>query len=402
MKTKGEIFIHEITGFKTKEQLWNPYAWFQHMREKNPVYYDAEQDVWNVFRYEDAKRVLSDHQLFSSVRERSIVPVPRDNSGISLTLSDPPIHRKRRALIAKAFVPRSLEQWKPKIQAIVDRLLDNMQTQSTVDIVKAYAVPLPVTVIADLLGVPSRDWAQIKRWSNILFMGHHRGSIEHQKLQKDMAMKEFSEYLRPLVLEKRAHPQDDILSDLAMAEYEGSRLTDEEIVRTGIGLLGAGNETTTTLITNCFYCLLYDQPSAYEELHQHPELVPQAIDEALRYRFHICIDRTITQDTNVFGPPMKKGQIVIAWMSSANRDDRQFAHPEKFDIHRTGNDKHLTFGSGHHFCLGAPLARLEAEYALTSFVIRFPSASVSETFRLDEHMPDHSHKLSSLPIRIYG
>lgn len=187
-----------------------------------------------------------------------------------------------------------------------------------------------------------------------------------------------------------------------MAEYEGSRLTDEEIARTGIGLLGAGNETTTTLITNCFYSLLYDQPSAYDELCQHPELVPQTIDEVLRYRFHISIDRTITQDTNVFGPPMKKGQIVIAWMSSANRDDRQFAHPEKFDIHRIGNDKHLTFGSGHHFCLGAPLARLEAEYALTSFVKRFPFASASETFHIDEHMPDHSHKLSSLPIRIHG
>jgi cytochrome P450 family 106 len=281
-------------------------------------------------------------------------------------------------------------------------LIAEMEKYETVDIVEKLAVPLPVTVIADLLGVPNKDWRLIKHWSDILFRPYEKEHYDDIAKKKQQALKEFREYLYPIVQEKRKNPADDIISDLTRAELHGERLNDEEVVDSSRGLLGAGNETTTMLIANIFYCMLFDQPGVYQELREDISLVPDLIEEVLRFRFPASNDRRIVKDTNVFGPLMKKGQMIIAWAGSANRDESQFANAETFDIHRPNNKQHLTFGAGPHFCLGAPLARMEARIALTTFVKSFADIHPVENFNLTDHLiaSGVGQSLKSLPIRL--
>jgi len=392
------ILVHEISKLKTKEKLWNPYEWYKHMRENHPVYYDAEQDVWNVFLYDDVNRVLSDYRLFSSRRDRRQFSIPPLETRVNLNSSDPPEHRNIRSIVSKAFTPRSLQQWKPRIQAIANELVQDMNHFDEIDIVEQFAAPLPVTVISDLLGVPTTDRKQIKMWSDILFMPYSKEKFSNLDTQKEVTLHEFKAYLLPIVQEKRYHLKEDIISDLIRAEYEGERLTDEEIVTFSLGLLAAGNETTTNLIINSFYCFLVDAPGVYKELGESPELIPKAIEEVLRYRFPVTLARTITEDTTIFGPKMKKGQMIVTWISAANLDENKFPQADRFDLYRSGNEKHLTFGKGPHFCLGAPLARLEAEVALTTFISNFKKLELSPSFHLANCVLENEQTLKQLPI----
>ncbi|MBJ7932257.1 MULTISPECIES: cytochrome P450 [Bacillus cereus group] len=394
------ILVHEISKLKTKEELWNPYGWYQFMRDNHPVHYDEEQDVWNVFLYEDVNRVLSDYRLFSSRRERRQFAIPPLETRININSTDPPEHRNVRSIVSKAFTPRSLEQWKPRIQAIADELVKNIKKYDEVNIVNQFAAPLPVTVISDLLGVPTTDRKQIKEWSDILFMPYSKEKFNDLDAEKGIALNEFKAYLLPIVQEKRYHLTDDIISDLIRAEYEGERLTDEEIVTFSLGLLAAGNETTTNLIINSFYCFLVDSPGIYQELREEPKLVAKAIEEVLRYRFPVTLARRITEDTNIFGPLMKKDQMIVAWVSAANLDENKFSHASKYNLHRIGNEKHLTFGKGPHFCLGAPLARLEAEIALSTFINAFEKIELSPSFNLERCILKNEQTLKYLPIRL--
>ncbi|KQL44791.1 cytochrome [Brevibacillus choshinensis] len=401
--TNQTILLQEISNLTSKQSQWNPYPWYKEMREKHPVFYDAEQDVWNVFLYEHAKRVLFDHQFFSNKKERSFIPIPKimDNRS-NVNFCDPPEHRNRRALLAKAFTPRDLERWEPRIQAVVDELITEMEGLSTVDIVQKLAIPLPVTVIAELLGVPSKDREKIKAWSDIIFLPYAKETYNDTAARKMQVMKEFHDYLYPIVLEKRKHPTDDIISDLTKAELEGEQLTDEEVVSSAVGLLGAGNETTTTLISHVFYSMLFDKPGIYQELRADLSLVPKLIEEVLRYRFPSTNDRKVVQDTDILGQEMKHGQMVMVWTGAANRDESQFTRAEEFNIHRPENQHHLAFGAGPHFCLGAPLARMEARIALTSFVKRFDDIRQVEGFDVIEHLTDSAmgQALKSFPIMV--
>ncbi|MBF7149098.1 cytochrome P450 [Bacillus toyonensis] len=394
------ILVHEISKLKTKEELWNPYGWYQFMRDNHQVHYDEEQDVWNVFLYEDVNRVLSDYRLFSSRRERRQFAIPPLETRININSTDPPEHRNVRSIVSKAFTPRSLEQWKPRIQAIADELVKNIKKYDEINIVNQFAAPLPVTVISDLLGVPTTDRKQIKEWSDILFMPYSKEKFNDLDAEKGIALNEFKAYLLPIVQEKRYHLTDDIISDLIRAEYEGERLTDEEIVTFSLGLLAAGNETTTNLIINSFYCFLVDSPRIYQELREEPKLVAKAIEEVLRYRFPVTLARRITEDTNIFGPLMKKDQMIVAWVSAANLDENKFSHASKYNLHRIGNEKHLTFGKGPHFCLGAPLARLEAEIALSTFINAFEKIELSPSFNLERCILKNEQTLKYLPIRL--
>ncbi|PFE06679.1 cytochrome P450, partial [Bacillus cereus] len=378
------ILVHEISKLKTKEELWNPYEWYQFMRDNHPVHYDEEQDVWNVFLYDDVNRVLSDYRLFSSRRERRQFAIPPLETRININSTDPPEHRNVRSIVSKAFTPRSIEQWKPRIQSIANELVQHIGKYSEVNIVEEFAAPLPVTVISDLLGVPTTDRKKIKEWSDILFMPYSKEKFNDLDVEKGIALNEFKTYLLPIVQEKRYHLNDDIISDLIRAEYEGERLTDEEIVTFSLGLLAAGNETTTNLIINSFYCFLVDSPGIYEELRKEPTLISKAIEEVLRYRFPVTLARRITEDTTIFGPLMKKDQMIVAWVSAANVDEKKFLQASEFNLHRIGNEKHLTFGKGPHFCLGAPLARLEAEIALKTFINAFEKIELSSSFNLEK------------------
>lgn len=406
---KDIILLSDITRFQTKEEEFNPYPWYRKMLSQGPTYHE-DSDTWHVFHYDSVKRVLSDYELFSSVRTRTTINVGADSKEstiadrIDIINVDPPEHRKRRSLLAAAFTPRSLQLWEPRIQAVADELIEQFIDRPDTDLISSFTSPIPIIIMADLLGVPSKDRHLFKEWVDILFLPSTNDNFEEINNRKRQAGLEYYTYLYPIVVSKRSNPADDIISDLLRAEVDGERFTDDEIVRVTMFILGAGVETTSHLLGNSFYSLLYDQPELYGELRKNPELVPLAVEEFLRYRFNTSkMDRTVKEDNNVLGVELKKGDVVVAWMSTANMDEAMFEDPFTLNIHRSNNKKHLSFGNGPHFCLGAPLARLEANIALTSFVKAFSSIEPVEGFNLEDHlMPSAAgQSLSRLPVRLY-
>ncbi|TVX83320.1 cytochrome P450 [Peribacillus simplex] len=407
---KEIIAVKEITKFKTRTEEFSPYAWCKQMLENDPVSYHEETDTWNVFKYEDVKRVLSDYKHFSSVRKRTTISVGTDSDEgsvpekIQITEADPPEHRKRRSLLAAAFTPRSLQNWEPRIQEIADELIGEMDEETEIDIVQSLASPLPIIVMSDLMGVPSKDRLLFKKWVDILFLPFDIEKQEEVNELKQVAAKEYYQYLYPIVVQKRLNPADDIISDLLKSEVDGEMFTDDEVVRTTMLILGAGVETTSHLLANSFYSLLYDDKEVYQELHENLDLVPQAVEEMLRFRFNLIkLDRTVKEDNDLLGVELKEGGSVVVWMSAANLDEEMFEDAFTLNIHRPNNKKHLTFGNGPHFCLGAPLARLEAKIALTTFLKKFKHIESMPSFQLEENLTDSAtgQTLTSLPLKAF-
>lgn len=406
---KEVIPVNEITNFKTRAEEFFPIEWYRKMLTEHPVYFHEKTNTWNVFRYDDVKQVLSNHEFFSSEGPRTTIFVgdktqQKSSSLSNLTNIDPPEHRKSRSLLAAAFTPRSLKNWEPRIQQIAADLVEEIQEDDVVNIVEALAAPVPSMVIADLFGVPIQDRYQFKKWVDILFQPYDEEKLEVINRQKQQAATEYFQYLYPIVIQKRANLSDDIISDLIRAEVDGEAFTDEEIIEATMLLLGAGVETTSHALANTFYSLLYDDESLYEELRNHPELVPNAVEEMLRYRFHMSRrDRTVKQDNDLLGIELKKGESVIAWMSACNMDENMFEDAFTLDVHRPNNRKHLTFGNGPHFCLGAPLARLEMKITLEAFLKKFSRIEPVEGFELEKHLTASAtgQSLTYLPMKVY-
>ncbi|MGE7879009.1 cytochrome P450 [Peribacillus muralis] len=407
---KEIIAVKEITQFTTRTEEFSPYAWCKEMLENDPVSYHEGTDTWNVFKYEHVKLVLGDYKHFSSERKRTTISVGVDSKEgsapdkIKLTEVDPPDHRKRRSLLAAAFTPRSLQNWEPRIQEITDELMEQMEVKTEIDIVSALASPLPIIVMSDLMGVPSKDRLLFKEWVDTLFLPFDKKTQDEVNERKKVAAREYYEYLYPIVVQKRLNPADDIISDLLQAEVDGERFTDDEVVRTTMLILGAGVETTSHLLANTFYSLLYDDDTVYQELHENLDLVPQAVEEMLRFRFNLTkLDRTVSEDNDLLGVKLKKGDTVVAWMSAANMDEDMFEDAFTLNIHRPNNKKHLAFGNGPHFCLGAPLARLEAKIALTSFLKKFKKIEPVTSFQLEDHLTDSAtgQTLISMPLKAH-
>jgi cytochrome P450 family 106 len=406
---KEVIPIKEITNFQSRAEEFFPIDWYKEMLHHHPVYYHEKTNTWNVFKYEDVKQVLSNYEFFSSEGPRTTIFVGANNkhekpSPINITNMDPPQHRKSRSLLAAAFTPRSLKNWEPRIQQIAAELVEDIKGNSAVNIVEALASPLPSLVIADLFGVPIQDRHQFKKWVDILFQPYDKERLEEIELEKHNAANEYFQYLYPIVVQKRLNLSDDIISDLIQVEVDGEKYTDEEIVQVTMLLLGAGVETTSHAIANTFYSLLYDDESLYGVLKNNLELVPHAVEEMLRYRFQMSRrDRTVKQDNNLLGVELKKGDVVIAWMSASNMDENMFDDPFSLDIHRSNNKKHLTFGNGPHFCLGAPLARLEMKIALEAFLQKFSRIEPVNGFELEKNLTASAtgQSLTYLPIKVY-
>ncbi|MFD2924061.1 cytochrome P450 [Halobacillus naozhouensis] len=407
---KEVISLKEVKSFQTRSEEFFPINWYKEMLHHNPVYFNEETNTWHVFKYEDVKEVLSNYEFFSSEGSRTTIPVGAKNKegsipdAVNVTMVDPPNHRKRRSLLSAAFTPRSLKNWEPRIERIAAELVEDIEGNSTVDIVQALAAPLPSMVITELFGVPIEDQSKFKHWVDILFQPFDKENQEEMELKKQAAAKEYYEYLYPIVVEKRSNPSEDIISDLINAEVEGQKFTDDEIVRTTMAILGAGVETTSHALANTFYSLLYDDPSLYEELRNDVELVPKTVEEMLRYRFQSSKrDRTVKKDNSLLGHELKEGDVVVAWMSAANMDGDMFDDPFSLNIHRSNNKKHLTFGKGPHFCLGAPLARLELTTALRTFLQKFSRIEPVESFDLEKSLTTSApgQSLTQLPIKVY-
>lgn len=385
--------------FAPMDQGLQPYAYYAEQRRRSPVRYDPTQNAWGVYRHAEVKAVLTDYANFSSE-----VPQARGEETFreSLISIDPPRHRQLRNVIAKAFTPGAIAGLAPRIKAIAHDLLDAIDTQERFDLVNAFAHPLPVMIIAELLGVPAGDRPQYKRWADELLNGDGDAMLrdDARRERARRVLTEMDAYFLEILAARRVRPQGDLISDLLAAEVDGERLSEEQILSFCMLLLMAGHVTTVNLISNGMVCLL-EHPEALDALRRNPGGIPRALEEVLRYRSPVqWLARVARQDLILGGERVSAGQTIIAFVGSANRDESVFVDSERFDVSRHPNP-HLSFGHGVHFCLGAPLARLEAQIAMQVLFARF------EDFHLDLKPGEELHPLgnsllhgvSQLPLR---
>jgi cytochrome P450 len=371
----------------------DPYPAYDHLRSTSPVFHVPAFRAWLVFDYEGVKRVTGDHDVFSSA-----VPGPEN----WFFFTDPPRHTRLRALIVRAFTPRSVADLEPRIRRLSRELLDRAVGRGEMDLVADYAIPLPMRVIAEMLGLPPEDWPRYKRWSDETLKISYslfRGPAEAQVMSDfRAATAEMRAYLPGLLAERRSAPRDDLLSRLATAEVGGERLTDEEILGFFQPLLVGGQETTANLITNAVLCLLAN-PDQLARLRSSPDLLPGAIEEVLRYRSPLqWVMRTPKRDVELHGTTIPEGQLILPVIGSANRDPRQFPEPDRFDITRDPNP-HVAFGQGIHVCLGATLARMEARIALTDILGRLTNLELAIDQPWEPRKALNVHGPARLPIR---
>lgn len=352
----------------------DPHPVYDALREQDPVHWSERLGMWIVTRYDDVSRVLTGRREFSVERFRSL----EHRSGMQDLASvlrhwavyrDPPDHTRLRALLAHSFTPRRLEALRPRIATIVDALLDEGAARGAIDFIAEFAFPLPATVIALMLGVPLADIPLIKAWSNRIagFIGGARSGADAE--QAGQGAREACEYFRSLARSRPAGG-DDVIDVLLAAEEDGARLTEDEIVANCVLLVFAGHETTTNLLGNGLFHLLH-HPGAATALRARPDLVPTAVEEFLRYDAPVAgTIRVVTEDVELAGRRLRPRDVVAAMLAAANRDPRHFARPDELDVARTPN-RHLAFGFATHFCLGAGLARLEAQVAFATLLRRF-------------------------------
>jgi cytochrome P450 len=335
-----------------------------------PVVLPGGLGGWLVTSYEDGRQALADPRLSKEIRRPQVRdPLPADIGaalGHHMLAADPPDHTRLRRLVTAAFTARRIEALRPRVEQITDELLDAMAGRPEADLIDALAFPLPIQVICELLGIPSRDRDTFRRWSNILVGG------QALRAQLPAAMTELVSYVRALIADRRRHPGDDLLSGLIAVRDEVDRLSENELSSMVFLLLIAGHETTVNLIGNGAYLLL-SQRDRWERLRADPGLLPAAIEEFLRYESPVetATFRMTTEAMEIGGVTVPADEIVVISLLSANRDEKRFPEAAEFRLDRPQNP-HVAFGHGIHYCLGAPLARLEAGVAFGKLTARFP------------------------------
>ena len=354
-------------GFFESAFSSNPYPLFAALRANTPVMHAPEPGLYIVTRYDDVMRVLRDWETFSSVVSD---PVEGEERSPSILFDDPPIHTRMRGLLTKAFTPRVIGEQRPAIEENAARMIDAMLAQDEPDLIASLAYPLPVMVIAGMLGVQDGDMATFKRWSDAIIQNVGNAIFTGDQSALEDVNREFDEYFGARLNKLRQEPEDNLLSELVHAVGEdGSRLSQADLLLVCRVLLVAGNETTTGLIVNSTRAFS-EFPDEMLRVKAHPELIPSAIEEALRYYapFPATFRRT-TRDVEVAGTTIPKGSRVLPMIASANRDETQFRDPDRFIADRDPN-RHVAFGMGIHYCLGAPLARLEGTIVLEKLLPR--------------------------------
>jgi cytochrome P450 len=388
-------------NFFSEEIRRNPYPLYEQLRSHSPVLHDPTTNMWMVFDYESVKRAVSDHETFSS----SLADTANRHTPDWLIFQDAPRHTRLRAIIMQAFTPRSVANLETRIRDLSRNLLDQMVERAhggEMDLATDYSVPLPMMVIAEMIGIPLADWPLFRNWSDVILklsLTISDGAQSQAALREFAAMKaEVSDYLRGLVEQRRSHPRDDLLTRLVEAEVEGDRLTHEEITSFFQLLLVGGNETTANLINNAILCLI-ENPDQLSRLRADLALLPLAIEEVLRYRSPVqWVLRATRRDVDLHGQIIPAGKIVLAMIGSANRDTKQFNDAGRFDITRDPNP-HIAFGHGVHFCLGAPLSRMEARIALTDLLARLTHFELASDQPWEPREALHVHGPTRLPLR---
>ena len=367
----------------------NPYPTYTGLRSDAPVYRAELPDgrgVWLVTRYDDVVAVLKDERFAKDWRSAmtpeqlaQIPPIPEVMKPLSENMldKDPPDHERLRRLVSKAFTPRLIERMRPRVQEIADTLLDVVEDKGEMDLIDDYAFPLPITVIAELLGVPAEDRNRFREWSNAAVSG----DTTQEYLEKVLLpyMEAFVSYLRAMFEEKRKNPKDDLISALVLAEEAGDKLSEDELLAMVFLLLIAGHETTVNLIGNGTLALL-QHPDQLQKLRDDPSLIKPAVEELLRYDGPVetSTERFAREDVAIGDTVIPKGEMVMVVIAAADHDPEWFPEPDALDITRADN-KHLAFGKGIHHCLGAPLARMEGQIALGTLLRRMPDLRLKDS-----------------------
>ena len=389
-----------------KQLRVDPHPFYRTLRERDPVHRSRLAGGWVLSRYEDVIGVLRDPSWSSDERNwsrfptyrargaRAGLPDPYETHVASMLRLDAPDHTRLRSLVSKAFTPRAVEAMRPRVALLVDELLGKVGPQRGMELVADLAAPLPVIVIAELIGVPAADHARFRHLSDEAVRLLGDGPLE-EKLRGAAGMRALQDYFAGIVAERRARPRADLVSALVAAEEQGDRLSNAELLSTLVLLLVAGNETTTKLIGNAVLALLRN-PGELERLRADPGLLPNAVEELLRYDGPVQLtSRMAREDREVYGRTVRKGEQVVLLLAAANRDPAVFEDPDRLDVARR-DVRHVAFGQGIHFCLGAQLARLEATLAIGALVERFPGLRVA-----DPNVPWSSNTVLRGPERLH-
>lgn len=355
----------------------DPYPAYAALRARAPVHRSRLLRAWVFTRHVDVDAILRDHRHFGNDprkgsltrRQLAMLPPPRE---FTLLFLDPPDHTRLRALVSRAFTPRAISGLESRVRAILGGLLDDIDDPSAFDLMEAVARPLPVIVMAEMLGVPAQDRARFSVWAARRARLLEPTISRRERKAGGAASRAFDAYFRPIIAERRAAPREDIVSALARAQDEGARLTERETLNMLRLLLSAGTETTGYLIGNGILALLRN-PDQLQRLRDDPGLIPAAVEELLRFDSPVQADfRRVLGDCEVNGFPLRKRDNIVLLLGAANRDPDVFVDPDRLDIDRR-QGRHLSFGGGIHHCLGAPLARLQSRIVLEMLLDRFKS-----------------------------
>ncbi len=387
----------------------NPYPTYARLRSEAPIHRVALPDgrgMWLGTRYNDVSAVLRDERFVKDWRNAmtpeqiaGVPPIPEVMKPLTRNMldTDPPDHERLRALVSKAFTPRLIERMRPRVQEIADALLDAVRDKGEMDLIDDYAFPLPITVIAELLGVPAEDRDKFREWSDAAVSGDTTQEYVEKILLPHMQA--FTDYLRAMFEEKRKNPKDDLISALVRAEEAGDKLSEDELLAMVFLLLIAGHETTVNLIGNGVLALL-QHPDQLQKLREDPSLIKPAIEELLRYDGPVetSTERFAREDVRIGETVIPRGEMVLVVIASADHDPERFPNPDELDITRADN-KHVAFGKGIHFCLGAPLARAEGQIAINTLIARFPH--LTPTAGRIEWQRNHVFRgLQALPVAL--
>jgi cytochrome P450 len=380
----------------------NPYALYAELRARGPVHridFPKGAEAFIVIGYEHARAALNDPRLSKDTAHSSLPIDGEQFFGDTMLGMDPPDHTRLRGLVSKAFTARRAEALRPHVQEITDRLLDALADRDEVDLLDAFAVPLPVQVICELLGVPPGDRAGFREWTAVLTVPALTSEARSRRRE---AARAFNAYISGVLAQRRADPQDDLVSGLIQARDGDAALSDAELLNSITLLLIAGHETTVNLIGNGVLALL-QAPSQLKLLKERPDLLPNAIEEILRYDGPLerATQRIALEDLEIAGVSIPRGAWVHISLAAAAHDPGEFADPDVFDITRTPN-RHVAFGHGMHFCLGAPLARIEGQIAIGTLLSRFPNLSLAVPPETLKHHQTGSliRSLTTLPIQL--
>ncbi|HYY49478.1 MAG TPA: cytochrome P450 [Nitrososphaeraceae archaeon] len=427
--------------FPPSQESLNPFPFYAQMRKFHPIEYDEKNGIWGIFRYNDIQSILTDYRNFSSdiqklvsIQQEQEIQKSRELRDhkkkrrllrSSLLTSDPPRHTQLRRVISSAFSPNTIYKFKPRIEQICHDMIDKVIQQGHMDLINDLAYPLPVTVIAELLGIQAQDQDTFKKWADDL-LGSTRGSSNNLPTDKDSekifarVQGEMDSYFNNIIQKRRTQkglssPSNDLIDNLLRAEIDGNRLSEEDILAFCSLLLLAGHVTTVNLIGNVVRSLL-EHPQQLKQLlllqnngnshENYDSLISSAIDETLRYRspvqavFRFAIN-DVTIGENEKEQTILRGQRMIMWIGSANHDESIFTNAEIFDINRNTTDTHLAFGHGIHFCLGSILATLEAQVVLKIILERLHNLRFANEYNKELLKPLHGvffHGVSSMPL----